>query len=165
MTPVLARRLLLAVPLAGCIPPEPPRESQPAPATPPPPELASLAALATVRLFDPETRHAVLELAGGSVIDMTAAPGARNLGALRAGARVVVEYDAAGTVRLLPAGRLDRAGRTRATVREVEIGGRSLMLADTAGVTQDFALNHPAMMAFATRLRAGDEVAVSVAGP
>lgn len=128
--------------------------------------LASLAAFATVRLMDPQTRQAVLETSGGAAIDMTAAPGARNLGALRQGARVVVAYDADGTVRITPAARLSRingSGRILATVREVAVGGERMVLVDTGGVTQEVTLDSPPMMAFATRLRMGDEVSVALA--
>lgn len=112
--------------------------------------------------MDAGTRQAVLETSGGAVIDMTAAPHARNLGSLRPGARVVVEYDASGAVRIAPASRMgrDAGGRMRATLREVAVGGNSLVLAGPAGETQEVTLQSPSMMAFATRLRAGDEVAV-----
>ena len=169
MTRPFPRRLLLAglLPLGGCVlpptPSAPPRAT--APSEPPPPVLNSLAAFATVKLLDPGTRHAVLETSGGAVLDMTAAPQARNFGALRQGARVVVEYDAGGAVRIVPAARLARAnatGRILATVREVAVGGGSMVLAGPDGGTHHVALQNPPMMAFATRLRAGDEVAVTL---
>lgn len=170
MTRPFPRRLLLAglLPLAGCVlPPTPSAPPQATAATePPPPVLASLAAFATVKLLDPGTRHAVLETSGGAVIDMTAAPQARNFGALRQGARVVVEFDAGGGVRIAPVARLTRAnatGRILATVREVSVGGGNMVLAGPEGGTQYVALQNPPMMAFATRLRPGDEVAVTFA--
>lgn len=161
----LPRRLLLAVtlPLAACSMPTPP-PSPPAAAAPPP-VLASLAAFATVKLLDPGTRHAVLETTGGAVVDMTAAPEVRNFGTLRQGARVVVEYDANGAVRIAQASRItraDAAGRMRATVREVAVGGGRLVLDGSNGVTQEVMVQNAPMMAFATRLRAGDEVAVTL---
>ncbi len=171
MTRPFPRRLLLhaaLLPLAGCVLPATP-SAPPQPAAtnePPPPVLASLAAFATVRLLDPGTRHAVLETSGGAVLDMTAAPQARNFGALRQGARVVVEYDAGGTVRIAPVARLARAnagGRILATVREVAVGGSSMQLAGPDGGTHYVVLQNPPMMAFATRLRPGDEVAVTLA--
>ncbi len=172
MTRPLLRRLLIlaALPVAACTLPSTSAPPRPAPAAPPPPVLASLAAFATVRFMDPGTRQAVLETSGGAVIDMTAAPQARNLGTLRPGARVVVEYDANGTVRIAPAARMarDAGGRTRATVREIAVGGSSMVLAGPGGGTQDVTLQNPPMMAFATRLRPGDEVAVRLepaAGP
>lgn len=169
MTPTPARRLLLGGLLlllpAGCIlPPTPPA---PPPANDPPkPVLASLAAFATVRFFDPASRQAVLETTGGAVIDMTAAPEVRRFGAIRQGARVVVEYEANGIVRIAPAARLagaDAVGRLRATVREVAVGGGSMVLSGPGGGEQEVALQNPPMMAFATRLRPGDEVAVTLA--
>lgn len=170
MTRPLARRLLFAaiLPLAaGCLPPPTPSTPpRPAASAPPSPVLTSLAAFATVRLIDPETRRAVLETSGGAVIDMTAAPGARNLGALRQGGRVVVAYDANGAVRITPAARLSRVADTSrilATVREVAVGGGRMVLVDTAGTTQEVTLDSLPMMAFATRLRAGDEVSVALA--
>lgn len=163
---ILSRRLLLAValPLAACQTPSTPPPTTPAPAEPPP-TLASLAAFARVTFLDPATRHAVLETTGGAVVDMTAAPEVRNFGTLRQGARVVVEYDANGTVRIAQTSRITRAeaaGRMRATVREVAIGGGRLVLDGLDGVTREVTLVNPAMMAFATRLRAGDEVAVTL---
>ncbi|GGJ26283.1 hypothetical protein [Neoroseomonas lacus] len=169
MTHTLSRRLLLAVtlPLAACSMPTPP-PPPPAAAAPPPPVLASLAAFATVKFLDPGTRRAVLETTGGAVVDMTAAPEVRNFGTLRQGARVVVEYDANGAVRIAQASRITRAeaaGRMRATVREVAIGGGRLVLDRPNGVTQEVLVQNAAMMAFATRLRAGDEVAVTLTQP
>ena len=167
MTPVLSRRLFPAtlVALAGCaLPASTPSPQRPAATEPPAPVLGSLAAFATVRFFDATTRQAVLETSGGAVIDMTAAPEARRLGTLRQGARVVVEYDANGTVRIAQAARLTRAdasGRTRATIQEVAVGGGTLVLATPDGATQEVRVQTPPMMAFATRLRAGDEVAVT----
>ncbi|MBR0649159.1 hypothetical protein GXW78_05760 [Roseomonas terrae] len=128
--------------------------------------MSSLAAFATVRVFDAATRQVVLETAGGSIIDMTAAQRVRSLGAIRQGARVVVEYDANGAVRIAPAARLTAAqatGRIRATVRGVAVGGNNLLLTMSDGTEQEVALDYPPMMAFATRLRPGDEVAVSLA--
>lgn len=171
MTHILPRRLLLALalPLAGCLPPS--SQTQPpqaAPAEPPPPVLASLAAFATVKFIDASTRHAVLETSGGAVVDMTAAPGVRNLGTLRQGARVVVEYDANGVVRIAQTSRITRAeaaGRMRATVREVSVGGGRLVLDGPDGVSRAVTLQNTPMMAFATRLRPGDEVAVTLMQP
>lgn len=167
MTPTLPRRLLLAIvlALAGCaLPSLSPPPQRPAATERPPPVLGSLAAIATVRFFDATTRQAVLETSGGAVIDMTAAPEARRFGTLRQGARVVVEYEANGTVRIAPAAWLTRAdagGRTRATIREVAVGGGRLVLAGPDGATREVTLQNPPMMAFATRLRPGDEVAVT----
>ncbi|MBW6401559.1 hypothetical protein KPL78_27155 [Roseomonas sp. HJA6] len=162
MTRHLPRRLLLAVlPLAGCVPPSTPTAT--APAAPSPPTLNSLAALATVRFLDPSRNQATLELGGGSIIDMTAAPEVRNFNTLRPGARVVVEYEASGTVRIARAAQLDRVGRQRATVKEIAVGGAFLVLTLPDGSSQEVALNNPAMMAFATRLHAGDAVAVTIA--
>lgn len=164
MTLALPRRLLLAaLPLAGCVSPGTPPATPQAQATPPPPVLDSLAALATVRFLDPVTRQAVLDLGGGSIIDMTAAPEIRNFVLLRAGMRVVVEYEADGTVRIARAAQLDRTGRQRAAIREIAVGGAFLVLTMPDGSAQEVALHHPAMMAFATRLHAGDAVAVSIA--
>ncbi|MEO3474926.1 hypothetical protein AAFN86_23910 [Roseomonas sp. CAU 1739] len=154
------------LPLSGCtLPASNPSPPRPVVTAPPPVVLASLAAIATVRFFDATTRQAVLETAGGAVIDMTAAPEARRFGTLRQGARVVVEYEASGVVRIAPAARLARAdagGRIRATIREVAIGGGTMVLAGPDGGTQEVTLQNPPMMAFATRLRAGDEVAVTL---
>lgn len=168
MTPLPARRLLLLamLPLAGCMTPPAPPPRPAAAAAPPPPVLQSLAAYATVKFLDPGSRQAVLETAGGSVLDMTAAPQMRNFGALRQGSRVVVEYEAGGTVRITQPSRITRAeaaGRMRATLREVAIGGGRLVLNLPDGSTTEVTLESPPMMAFATRLRAGDEVAVSLA--
>ena len=167
MTHIHPRRLLLALalPLAGCLPPSAPTPQQPASVAPPPPVLASLAAFATVKFLDPGTRHAVLETTGGAVVEMTAAPEVRNFGTLRQGTRVVVEYDANGVVRIAQASRITRAeaaGRMRATVREVAVGGGRMVLDGADGVTREVTLPNPPMMAFATRLRTGDEVAVTL---
>jgi hypothetical protein len=168
VTSTTSRRLLVLaalLPLGGCALPPLTPPTPPAP-EPPKPVLASLAAFATVRFFDPASRQAVLETAGGAVLDMTASPEVRRFGTIRQGARVVVEYEANGIVRIAPAARLtraDAAGRLRATVREVAVGGGSMVLSAPGRDEQEVVLRNPPMMAFATRLRPGDEVAVSVA--
>lgn len=141
-------------------PSPPPAAPQPVVA---PPNLASLAAVATVRFFEAGARQATLDLGGGSIIEMTAAPEVRNFGLLRPGSRVVVEYEATGTVRITRAAQLDRAGRQHATIKEIAVGGGFLVLTLPDGSSQEVALQSPAMMAFATRLHAGDAVAVSIA--
>jgi hypothetical protein len=150
--------------VSGCVaPPEP----TPAPlAEPPPlPVLASLAAQVGVEVADPGTRQVVLRTASGGQMNVTLAAGTAMP---RAGSRVLFQYDDRGAARVLPVPRRPGAvppGMIAATIREVERGGRHMALVDAAGIEAAFALPHPAMMAFATRLAPGEAVAVSVAGP
>ena len=58
-----------------------------------------------------------------------------------------------------------RPGRLRGTIEAVEVGGRRLVVAGPAGARQLVTIADPAMMAFATRLGPGDEVAVTSAAP
>ena len=53
----------------------------------------------------------------------------------------------------------------RATVREVAVGGGRLVLDGPNGVTREVLVQDVPMMTFATRLRAGDEVAVTLMPP
>ena len=57
-----------------------------------------------------------------------------------------------------------RWGRILGTVQEIEPGGRFVTITDQQGNTVTFELPHPSMMAFATRLTRGDDVAVTVFG-
>jgi hypothetical protein len=160
----LAAAFAIAGLLAACATPAPP---DPPPATPPPPALVltSLAAYGTVLAAERGQREAVIQTAGGGLFTLSAGPQLRDAGALRTGARLVVEYDAGGAVRLAPPPRaadVARSGRLRATVRDIEPGGRTLVLAEADGNEVLVTLEDRPMMAFATRLRPGDEVAVRI---
>lgn len=171
MTRRVPRRLLLcaltgfgSATLTGCVPPPTP-PPEPPPEAPPLPVLGSLAAEVVVEFADPAARMVMVRTPNDSILDVTLPADRRGGPALNAGARLILEYDAQGTARLaVPVRRTDpgRRGRILATIREVERGGRHMTLVDRDGIVQDFALAHAAMMAFATRLRSGDRVAVTI---
>jgi hypothetical protein len=164
---VAAPIALLAVHLPGCAP-----EAPPAPAAPEPepalPLLGSLAALGTVQGVDAQSRQVLVRLAHGGLLDVTPPEDDRRFRALRPGTRVVVEYDSHGAGTIVPAASAAAYARRRrvlATVLEVTRGGQYVRLRSRSGTEQDFEIADRTMMAFATRLRPGDEVAVAIAGP
>lgn len=149
--------------LAACVPPPEPTPAPPVEA-PPLPALESLAAQVVVEAADAGSRSVVLRTASGGLLNVTLAPGAAMP---RPGSRALFEYDDRGAARLLPLPQRPRTvprGRAPATVKAIEPGGRHVTLADAAGAEQEFALTHPAMMAFAARLAPGEAVAVTIAG-
>ena len=163
MVKTLARRgLLAATPLAlaalaGCAAPPPP---------PPPPTIVieSLAAYATVRGIDPVSRELTLTTMSGGLFQMTPDRGARLERQLRVGSRVAVEYVPGGQTRLaIPRPGVDPAatGRIRATVSSVAQGGGAITAVGPNGVPQTGVIPDRAMRAFATRLGAGDQIAVT----
>lgn len=166
------RRPLLGAPLAlmgavvaGCTPPPPPQPPPQQEPQQPLPMLGSLAAFGTVQAIDAAARQVVLRSASGGLLEVTIGPEFRGMGQLRPGTRVLVEYDARGVARLgFPprAAGAGRGGRIRGTLQEVERGGRHLIIAAADGTVETVALPDPSMMAFATRLRAGDEVVVTI---
>lgn len=128
--------------------------------------LGSIAAYGTVLSVSAVNRKVVLRTASGGVVDVTFGPGARGFERMRPGMRGAVEYDAEGGVRIgfLRPGEGTRWGRILGTVQEIEPGGRFVTITDQQGNTVTFELPHPSMMAFATRLTRGDDVAVTVFG-
>ena len=125
---------------------------------------SGIAAFGTVQAVDVATREVVLTTTSGGTFTLTAGQDFRNLRQLRPGSRVVAIYDANGMVRLAsPPRNADaaRPGRLRGTIEAVEVGGRRLVVAGPAGARQLVTIPDPAMMAFATRLGPGDEVAVT----
>jgi hypothetical protein len=171
--PRTGRRSLVLAPLAaallaGCMPPTPPAPP-PSAAEPPPalPVLGSIAAFGTVQVVDTASRQVLVRMASGGTLYVTPPEDYRGLGSLQSGTRVVVEYDSRGVGHIAPAPRRNQTGRgdrILATVREIQRGGQHLDLVDGQGTAQIFQVPDRSMMAFATRLRAGDEVAVTVLG-
>lgn len=162
MRNTLGRRgLLTAAPavialwgLAGCAPPPPP---------PPTIVLTSIAAYAIVQQIDPVTRELTLTTTSGGMFQMTPTRGERLERQLRQGTRVAVEYVPGGATRLIiPTRNTDPAatGRVMATVRSVEQGGGSITATGPGGVPRTGVIDDRAMRSFATRLGAGDQVAV-----
>jgi hypothetical protein len=155
----------VALVVAACVaPPEPPQPPEP---PPPLPVLGSIAAQATVEHVSAATRQAALRTSSGAVLDISAGRDAIGIERLRPGQRLLVEYDAQGGVRLR-AGRASdppRSGRIRGTIQDILPGGRAVTISDQQGITVTFEVPHPAMMAFVTRLRRGQEVAVTVLEP
>ncbi len=168
------RRGFLAAPLAltaallpGCMPPTPPEQPSGPQAPAPLPVLGSIAAFGTVQAVDMQSRQVLVRMAGGSLLDVTPPEDYRGFGSLRPGTRVVVEYDAQGNGTIAPApsrAAIARSQRVRATVREIQRGGHHIDLQSTRGENMIFEVPDRAMMAFATRLRPGDQVAVTIQG-
>ncbi|NMJ41658.1 hypothetical protein GWK16_10430 [Roseomonas sp. JC162] len=163
----IARRSLamvgLATLLAGCVPPTPPAPP-PSAAEPPPslPALGSIAAAGTVQLVDTATRQVLVRMTSGGTLHVSPPDDYRGLGSLQPGTRVIVEYDSRGVGHVALAARRGPRDRIRATVREIQRGGQHIDLASSQGTTQIFEVPDRSMMAFVTRLRAGDEVAITV---
>ncbi|MGG5821229.1 hypothetical protein [Falsiroseomonas sp. HW251] len=155
--------LACAAALPGCVVVEA-RPGPPAAPAPPPPEIGSLAAYATVQAVEPAMRLVRLGTAGGGVFDMTF-PDGRNLARLRPGMTVIAEYDAAGRPLIatsLGAAREAAPGRIRGMLAEVLDGGAFLVLVGPDRVPRTVAVPSQTMMAFATRLGTGAEVAVTL---
>lgn len=149
--------------LPGCVVMEAPPAPPPGPPPPPPPRIASLAAFATVQIVEPAMRLVRLTT-GGGVFDMTF-PDGRNIARLRPGMTVIAEYDAAGQPLIatsVAAAREAVPGRIRGTLVEVRDGGATLVLAGPDRVPRTVAVPNEAMMAFATRLPSGADVAVTL---
>lgn len=171
MFPTRRRNLLsgatlsgMALLVAACVaPPEPP---QPPEAPPPLPVLGSIAAQVTVEHLSAATRQVALRTSSGAVLDISAGRDASGMERLRPGQRILIEYDAGGGVRLRTGRASDtpRSGRIRGTIQDVLPGGREVTITDQQGVTVTFEVPNPSMMAFVTRLRRGEEVAVTVPG-
>lgn len=166
--PRIRRRTMALMPLAaallaGCMPPTPPAPP-PSAAEPPPalPALGSIAANGTVQLVDIATRQVLVRMAGGGTLYVTPPEDFRGFGGLQPGTRVVVEYDSRGVGHVAPATRRGSRDRVRATIREIQRGGQHIDLVSAQGTTQIFEVPDRSMMAFVTRLRAGDEVAITV---
>lgn len=164
---VAAPLALAAAALTGCMPNAPP----PAPSAPEPepslPLLGTLAAFGTVQGVDVQSHQVLVRMVRGSLLDVTPPEEDRRFGALRAGSRVVVEYDSHGAGIVVPAASAAAYARRRrilATVLEVTRGGQYLRLRSRTGTEQDFEIADRTMMAFATRLRPGDEVAITILG-
>ncbi len=163
----IRRRGILAatcmVGLPGCVivaePPPPPEE----PAEPIP-EIGTLAAFATVQSVDATARRVTLTTSSGGSLDMTLQDG-RNLGRLRSGMAVIAEYDAAGRPRIASTNidaQTVAPNRIRGLLVEVQQGGAYLVVAGPERVPVLVTVPSPAMMAFATRLRPGDDIAVAL---
>jgi hypothetical protein len=173
MNPLRTRRgliagavLLGAAPaIVACV--EPPQAPPPAEPPPPLPMLGSIAAYGTVQDVSAVSRQVVIRTASGALLDASPGSDFREMGRLRPGLRLVVEYDARGDVRLgFPRpSETPRSGRIRGTIQDVVRGGREVSITDQQGVTVTFEVPDPAMMAFLTRLRPGDDVAVTVLEP
>ncbi|MEO3474048.1 hypothetical protein AAFN86_19420 [Roseomonas sp. CAU 1739] len=180
----ISRRLMVVAPLAvaaagllGCAEtPAPPASMQVAsnpdlvirnlPPGQPALVASGMAAYGTVQAADAGTREVILKTTSGGTFTLTAGQDFRNLRLLRPGARVVAVYDANGMVRLASPPRnadATRPGVLRGTIEAVEVGGRRLVVAVPAGARQLVTIADPAMMAFATRLGPGDEVAITSA--
>jgi hypothetical protein len=150
--------------LPGCVivaePPPPPPEE----ASEPIPEIGTLAAFATVQSVDTTARRVSLTTSSGGSLDMTLQDG-RNLGRLRPGMAVIAEYDATGRPRIASTNIDAQAvapNRIRGLLVEVQQGGAYLVVAGPERVPLLVAVPSPAMMAFATRLRPGDDIAVAL---
>ncbi|WP_237215668.1 hypothetical protein [Falsiroseomonas oryziterrae] len=158
--------LALAPWLPGCVVvPETPLPSE-EPAAPIP-EIGTLAAYATVRAVDARSRIVMLTTSSGGMLDMTLQDG-RNLGRLRPGMPVIAEYDATGRARIASTdidGQRVAPNRIRGVLVEVQRGGEYLVVAGQERVPLTVAVPSPAMMAFATRLGPGDDIAVSFLSP
>lgn len=150
--------------ITACV--APPQAPPPAEPPPPLPMLGTIAAYGTVQDVSAVSRQVVIRTAGGALFDVSPGPEFREMGRLRPGLRLVVEYDARGSVGLgFPRpSETPRSGRIRGTIHDVVRGGREVSITDQQGLTVTFEVPHPAMMAFLTRLRPGDEVAVTVLG-
>lgn len=180
----IRRRLMMIVPLAaaaagllGCAEtPAPPASMQVASnpdlvirnLPPGQPALVAdgIAAYGTVQAADAGTREVILTTTSGGTFTLMAGQDFRNLRQLRPGTRVVAVYDANGMVRLaLPPRNASaaRPGLLRGTIEAVEVGGRRLVVVGPSATRQLVTIADPAMMAFATRLGPGDEVAVTSA--
>lgn len=159
----LAMASLAAALLAGCMPPTPPAPP-PSAAEPPPalPVLGSIAANGTAQLVDTASRQVLVRMASGGTLYVTPPEDFRGFGGLQPGTRVVVEYDSRGVGHVAPATRRGGRDRVRATIREIQRGGQHIDLVSAQGTTQIFQVPDRSMMAFVTRLRAGDEVAITV---
>lgn len=123
-----------------------------------------IAAYGLVQAADANTREVILTTTSGGTFTLTAGQDLRTMRQFRPGTRVVAVYDANGIVRLaLPPRNADaaRPGRLRGTIEAVEVGGRRLIVVGPAGARHLVTFSDPAMMAFATRLGPGDEVAVT----
>ncbi len=149
--------------LPGCVvvsePPPPPPE-EPAESIP---EIGTLAAYATVKSVDATARRVTLTTSSGGSLDMTLQDG-RNLGRLRPGMAVIAEYDATGRPRIASTNidaQTVAPNRIRGLLIEVQQGGAYLVFAGPERVPLVAAVPSPAMMAFATRLRPGDDIAVA----
>ena len=89
----------------------------------------------------------------------------RNLARLRPGMAVIAEYDATGRPRIASTNIDAQAvapNRIRGLLVEVQQGGAYLVVAGPERVPVLVAVPSPAMMAFATRLRPGDDIAVAL---
>ncbi|NMJ40397.1 hypothetical protein GWK16_04035 [Roseomonas sp. JC162] len=127
-----------------------------------------LAAYGTVQAVDPSSREVVLRTASGGTLGLRAGPEFRSLRQLRPGTRVVAAYDGSGTARLMMPPRPGtpmRPGVQLGTVEAVEVGGRRFVMGGAQGGRRLVTIENAAMMAFATRLAPGDEVAVTTATP
>jgi hypothetical protein len=153
--------------LPGCVfvaeaPPLPQEE----PAEPLP-EIGTLAAYATVQSVDAAARRVTLTTSSGGSLDMTLQDG-RNLGRLRPGMAVIAEYDATGRPRIASTdidAQTVAPNRIRGLLVEVQQGGAYLVVAGAQRMPVTVAVPSPAMMAFATRLRPGDDIAVAFLSP
>ncbi len=182
----IRRRLVMGAPLVGAVAallgcaetPPPPASAQVSTSPdvlirnlpPGQPALVAtgLAAYGTVQVVDPTSREVVVRTAGGGTLGLTAGPDFRNLRQLRPGTRVVAAFDDSGTARLMMPPRPGapmRPGVQRGTVEAVEVGGRRFVMAGSQGARRLVTIENAAMMAFATRLAPGDEIAVTTAAP
>jgi hypothetical protein len=169
----MIRRSLLAVALLSGVVPAivacaTPQQAPPQAEPPPPlPMLGSIAAHGIVEDVSVASRQVVVRMASGALLDVSPGPDFGVMSRLRPGLRLVVEYDARGTVRLgfPPSSGAPPSGRIPGTIEDVMQGGREVSITDQQGVTVTFEVPDRAMMAFLTRLRPGDDVAVTVLGP